>query len=385
MPTPSGRASIALVINSLEGGGAERIMSLLAARLAERGRPVRLVTLDRIEDRYALPSGLKRHRLDSGGGLARSVSALRRFVREHRPDLLLSFLTRANVASVFCGRTQDTPCIVSERVHTSSHFADRRLAAIDRLMVRAAYPLADRVVAVSHGVKADLVSHYGVPSERVETIHNPVDAERLADAAAEAPTIDLPADFFVAAGRLFRARTSRCWCAPSRPPGSRTISSSSAKGRSGRSSKRSRADSGFPAASTFRDMPETRTPSSQGRAPTSRRRTRKAFRTPSSKRWLSAARSSRWIVQPDPPRFSASRKSTAAPGGFRRAPHGVLVPMNDVWAMSAALRAMTDPAFADPLAARALERVRDFGVDGAVDAYEAAIDRVLSDRKRTRT
>ena len=174
-------------------------------------------------------------------------------------------------------------------------------------MVRAAYPLADRVVAVSHGVKADLVSHYGVPPERVETIHNPVDAERLADAAAEAPTIDLPADFFVAAGRLVPARTSRCWCAPSRPPGSRTISSSSAKGRSGRSSKRSRANSGFPGASTFRDMPETRTPSSQGRAPRSRRRTRKAFRTPSSKRWPSAVRSSRRIVQPDPPRFSASR------------------------------------------------------------------------------
>jgi N-acetylgalactosamine-N,N'-diacetylbacillosaminyl-diphospho-undecaprenol 4-alpha-N-acetylgalactosaminyltransferase len=64
------------------------------------------------------------------------------------------------------------------------------------------YPRADAVVAVSRGVADDLRDRYGVPEGRLRVIHNPVDIAALRARAAEPPAIPLPDRFFVSVGRL---------------------------------------------------------------------------------------------------------------------------------------------------------------------------------------
>jgi glycosyltransferase involved in cell wall biosynthesis len=51
---------------------------------------------------------------------------------------------------------------------------------------RALYPLADEVVAVSDGVADDMCQVSGLARSKVQTIYNPIDAERLKAEAAEA-------------------------------------------------------------------------------------------------------------------------------------------------------------------------------------------------------
>ena len=185
---------ILFIINSLEGGGAERVMCLVAAAIAEAEKHwrVALVTLDQARDNYALSERVTRIQLNAGGSLLWSMIALRRLLRLERPDIMVSFLTRSNCAAIACSRLVGIPCVVSERVHTTSHLSSHRVRRLKKALIRCLYPYADRVIAVSEGIRDDLVSHYGVAATRVVTIHNPVDAERIRRAALTAPSVDLP-------------------------------------------------------------------------------------------------------------------------------------------------------------------------------------------------
>jgi glycosyltransferase involved in cell wall biosynthesis len=81
--------------------------------------------------------------------------------------------------------------------------SERRFRAIKRRLLQRAYRRADRVVAVSEGVRRSAMAFYGLPPKQVVTIQNPIDlrlVDRLAD-EREAPLA--PGRFHVvAAGRL---------------------------------------------------------------------------------------------------------------------------------------------------------------------------------------
>lgn len=192
---------VLFVINSLEGGGAERVFATVVNNLA-LARPVEVALLDSTPDKYPIEPSITVTRLGAGGGLAASVRALSALVGQRRPRLIFSFLTRSNWAAVLVGRRYGIPVVISERVNTSSHFGPDLKGRSSRLLVRALYPWAHRIVAVSEGVKTDLVCNYGARADRVDVIHNPVDVDRIRSAGSATPTIDLPPRFAVGVGRL---------------------------------------------------------------------------------------------------------------------------------------------------------------------------------------
>jgi N-acetylgalactosamine-N,N'-diacetylbacillosaminyl-diphospho-undecaprenol 4-alpha-N-acetylgalactosaminyltransferase len=202
MPLPA-RPRAFFVINSLEGGGAERVFATLIAGLASQfSCSIELVLLDRYPEKYEVPGSVRRHQLDCGQRIGASISGLYRLVARERPDLIFSFLTRANCAAIIAGKRFGIPVVVSERVNTSSHFARGLGGLVNRMAVRVLYPLASRVVAPSHGVANDLILNYNVASHHVDVIHNPVDRAAIASAAARSPDLDLPSRYWLGIGRL---------------------------------------------------------------------------------------------------------------------------------------------------------------------------------------
>jgi N-acetylgalactosamine-N,N'-diacetylbacillosaminyl-diphospho-undecaprenol 4-alpha-N-acetylgalactosaminyltransferase len=195
---------VLFVINSLAGGGAERVMvTLLRHSDAWRERyDISLALLDEEPVAYPPPDWVPVHRLNSGGGLWASVRGLRALVRRERPDLVLSFLTRANVAACLATAGTDIPFIVSERVNTDAHLGRGPSGAVSRRLVRLTYPRADRVLAVSQGVADDLARLFAVPRDRLAVVANPVDGDAIRARAAE-PAAALPErPYVVAMGRL---------------------------------------------------------------------------------------------------------------------------------------------------------------------------------------
>lgn len=198
------RKTILFIINSLAGGGAERVLTtLLRASEARLDRyDMRLALLDEEPRAYAVPAGVEVIQLDARRKLLPSLRQLRTLVGRLSPDVTLSFLTRANIANAMAMAGRGRPWLISERVNTSAHLGSGRGALAARMMVRAAYPRASHVIAVSEGVAGDLVANFGVTRERVSVIANPVDHARIAELAGMERSFVPAGRYIVAAGRL---------------------------------------------------------------------------------------------------------------------------------------------------------------------------------------
>ncbi|WP_070156327.1 glycosyltransferase [Sphingobium phenoxybenzoativorans] len=198
------RKRILFVINSLAGGGAERVLLELigASRQFLSDYDISLALLDDEAKEYTPPPWLHIHQLNGRFKLIQSIRELLKLARAERPDLTLSFLTRANIASVAVARMLGHKAIISERVNTSGHFAHGIAARLSKAMVRTIYPHADRIIAVSDGIAEDLERNFSVPGSRLVTIPNPVDSDRINLAAAEEMTLPVDGPYIVAVSRL---------------------------------------------------------------------------------------------------------------------------------------------------------------------------------------
>lgn len=163
---------------------------------------ISLVLLDREPHAYAVPAWIDVVQFDTGGKLLSSIVALRRLLSRLRPDVTVSFLTRANISNIVATWRLRTTCLISERVNSSAHFSGRLCAAVSKLLLRLSYPRADHVIAVSNGVEQDLVRNFAVSQKRISIIFNPVDHELIEELGASAPDVAIDGEYIAATGRL---------------------------------------------------------------------------------------------------------------------------------------------------------------------------------------
>lgn len=193
---------IALFLPNLGGGGAERVMVNLARGFAKRGLKVDLV-LANAEGPYLsqVPSDVRIVDLGSSRVLA-SFPRLVRYLRREKPGVLFSALDYANIVALWAHKLSRVPArvVVSVHCNVSQHYAKPKnlQGRLMPLLVRAFYPWANNVVAVSQGVADDLVRLTGLPKDKVQVIYNPLVSQELFVKADE--TLDHP------------------WFAPGEPP-----------------------------------------------------------------------------------------------------------------------------------------------------------------------
>jgi len=152
---------IVLVIYSLGRGGAQRILTELANHWTNAGHQVVLITFAPDPPSiYSLDRKVQRICLSIAGASAtplqaifRNFSALRALrtaFLTQRPDVILSFMTRANVLTLFAARGLDARTVVSER--TDPHKA--AVPLIWRLLRRMSYALAELVVVQTESARS---------------------------------------------------------------------------------------------------------------------------------------------------------------------------------------------------------------------------------------
>jgi glycosyltransferase involved in cell wall biosynthesis len=178
---------VAIVLPSLAGGGAERVMLQLAHQLLAQGLPVELL-LAQVSGPYLadVDAALPLRQL-GGGGVLRSLVPLVRYLKQRRPQVVLAAMTHMNVVALLAARLAAVlggprcRVVVSERSALSAALAAEPPAqrvVLCRLL-QWLYPQASSVLAVSDGVACDVEAVAGLPTGRVRPIANPLDVDDL--------------------------------------------------------------------------------------------------------------------------------------------------------------------------------------------------------------
>ncbi|MBS1210360.1 MAG: WbwB [Proteobacteria bacterium] len=202
---------IGLLIDSLIGGGAERVVLNLAEGFRQRGHEVHII-LVRNEIQHALPGGIQVHSL-SDSALPATGKLLRKF--------LLAWCLRRTVAMIeadgrafdfFISNAEDSDrlsrlaCLPHVYIRYRNSMAEylrskignktglKRLFRIIkwRLRFHATYSGRD-IITVSDAMQHDIVDDVGVQPSSIRTIYNPFDFAAIRrQAAAYVPVIEGP-------------------------------------------------------------------------------------------------------------------------------------------------------------------------------------------------
>ncbi len=197
---PARRRELLFYTHALVGGGAERVWARLASGFAARGDRVTFVV--DFEAQEALGLLTKDVRLEIlPRGHAGSTRRLSRLIAERRPAATLSAISVSNLkhaaAAALAGRR--------DRAILSYHgfFASEpeRLSRIGYRLTPLLARATAATVAVSEGLRTDLVKGFRAPAARVTTILNPAAPEPF-PIALSAAALAVRAPLVVALGRL---------------------------------------------------------------------------------------------------------------------------------------------------------------------------------------
>ena len=172
--------SVLFVIGSLNKGGAESQLAMLADGLAKRGVDVSIFCLEsggvlqkRIEESgcrvvsggfHTAGNRLKRILL-----LARAFWRLILHTRRYRPDVLHAYLPLTNFMGAVAGHIGGVPLVITARRALGSHQDRHPLwPPMDRIVNR----LSHRVTVNSQAVADDTMRRDGITAEKMVLIHN---------------------------------------------------------------------------------------------------------------------------------------------------------------------------------------------------------------------
>lgn len=169
---------ILFVIQGMQNGGAERVMSLLCNKLVERGHNVHLGLTERISGiAYELDNRVKILDLrcncnNTMDFFLKSSKVIRSAIEANKPDVVVSFITRANICTLLGGFGKRVPIIISERNNPQIDPPSK----ITRFIRRIVYPFASGYVFQTDFAKkcfSKSIQKKGV------VIYNPIDETKL--------------------------------------------------------------------------------------------------------------------------------------------------------------------------------------------------------------
>lgn len=183
------KKKIAFLIPDLKDGGAERVVSNLSFYLSKKYN-LYVVLYDGRQMDYPIEGVIVDLKvIGSKNYLSKLISFLKRLYKvgkikkEYKFNATISFLSSANIINLFtnCGEKK----IISVRNFKSKDSKGFH-GQIYKILIKLFYSRADEIIAVSEGVKKDLIDNFGIHREKIKVIYNPYDIEEIQELSKEA-------------------------------------------------------------------------------------------------------------------------------------------------------------------------------------------------------
>lgn len=179
------RKKVFFLLPTLFQGGGERVVSELSLHLAKRYEVVIALFDEKVSYPYggrivSLNTSLSANLVAGIFLFAVRLVRLRSLLKKEQPDFVVSLGASANVLSLLVAKN---PVVRVDMFISEGRKGFR--GAIFKMLVRLLFPRAGRIVAVSADIAQDLVLTFGLPAEKIQVIHNPVNIEKVRRLAKE--------------------------------------------------------------------------------------------------------------------------------------------------------------------------------------------------------
>lgn len=183
------KKQIAFFINSMSGGGAEKVVQLLTEQLIKDKESDIILILLENKITYQLPKNIKIIHLFSHLdnclqkfiGLLYGSIKLKSIIKRYKVQIIISSLERSNFINVitkFIGSPHKA--IISEHTNPEYTYGGRTLKnSIVIFLLKLLYSKADRIIAVSNGVKKTLIKVFKIDEGKIQVIYNPCDINKI--------------------------------------------------------------------------------------------------------------------------------------------------------------------------------------------------------------
>lgn len=200
---------VCLFIPSARGGGAERVFITLANALSKSGYIVDLMFVSAVGDYIdEIDKSVNVIDLKSSRTLFSIYRAATVLKRNHY-DFIISGLSHINIISSFICKlfNVDSRLIISQRniIAVPPFLHGGAKVLFISFLMRLSYRWADRVVAVSEGVKNNLIHELFLDPKKIDVIYNPINTKQvstLSFAKPSHPWINSDYKIILAAGSL---------------------------------------------------------------------------------------------------------------------------------------------------------------------------------------
>ena len=191
--------------HALTGGGAERVLAVLASGYARRGERVLFVTDYESKDNLGFLDE-KVERVIVGRGLFGSTRALSKILKAEKPDISISALSGQNlkhaIAAWFAGR--NAHAVLS--YHGFFQAEPRPLSRLSYLLTPLLSRITAKTVCVSDALRRHVVGQWLGKKENCVRIYNPVLAGCPNAKPATREEINARAPVILASGRLIESK-----------------------------------------------------------------------------------------------------------------------------------------------------------------------------------
>mgnify|MGYP006097100957 CR=1 FL=1 len=171
------KKNIVVIASAMNMGGAQRVMSILCNHWSQNGHAVTLIATFSGEkiNHYQLNEDVVLKYLNNNPlfpknkalNLVWKLIHLRRLIKSQNPDVVISFLTRVNVASALSMIGIKSPLIISERTWPPFASLNNKFFWIYRILFKS----VDRIIVQTDKSKTWLVQNF--PGNNVKVIPNP--------------------------------------------------------------------------------------------------------------------------------------------------------------------------------------------------------------------